>query len=81
VALARVRGAAEALRSIEHLRIPGYYLLLAVRGHLLLDLEHPAEAAIQFEQALQCRCSEPERRFIRRKIAECSALPSVANRV
>jgi RNA polymerase sigma-70 factor, ECF subfamily len=42
VAIARVRGAAEALLSIERLardaKLNGYYLLLAVRGHLLLDL-------------------------------------------
>ncbi len=76
VAIARVRGAAEALLSIEPLagdaKLDGYYLLLAVRGHLLLDLGQQAEAAACFEEALKCRCSEPERRFLRRKIAECA---------
>jgi RNA polymerase sigma-70 factor (ECF subfamily) len=72
VAIARVRGAAEALGSIESLKLPGYYLLLAVRGHLLLDLGRSAEAAACFHEALQCRCSEPERRFLRRKIGECA---------
>jgi RNA polymerase sigma-70 factor, ECF subfamily len=70
VALARVRGPAEAFASIESLNLPGYYLLLAVRGHLLLDLGRQAEAAVCFKEALGCRCSEPERRFLRRKIAE-----------
>ena len=70
VAIARVRGAAEALTSIESLDLPGYYLLLAVRGHLLLELGRNAEAAACFEEALACRCSEPERRFLHRKIAE-----------
>jgi RNA polymerase sigma-70 factor (ECF subfamily) len=70
VAIARVRGAAEALDSIESLKLPGYYLLLAVRGHLLLDLGRNAEAAACFNEALGCRCSEPERRFLRRKIGE-----------
>lgn len=69
VAIARVRGAAEALASIEKLQLPGYYLLLAVRGHLLLDLGRRAEAIACFNEALECRCSEPERRFLRRKIA------------
>lgn len=69
VAIARVRGAAEALASIEQLTLPGYYLLLAVRGHLLLDLGRRAEAVACFNAALDCRCSEPERRFLRRKIA------------
>jgi RNA polymerase sigma-70 factor (ECF subfamily) len=77
VAIARVHGAEEALRAIEDLEIPGYYLLLAVRGHLLLEAGRPGEAAAQFELALQCRCSEPERRFLRRKIGECKAAPSV----
>ena len=70
VAIARVRGAAEALRAIESLDLPGYYLLLAVRGQLLLELGRNAEAAARFQEALSCRCSEPERRFLRRKIAE-----------
>jgi RNA polymerase sigma-70 factor (ECF subfamily) len=69
VAIARVRGATEALASIEMLQLPGYYLLLAVRGHLLLDLGRRAEAIACFNEALECRCSEPERRFLRRKIA------------
>ncbi len=75
VAVAKVRGPAEALLAIEPLatdpKLRGYYLLLAVRGHLLLELEQRAEAAGCFRAALQCRCSEPERRFLRRKLAEC----------
>ena len=74
VAIARVRGASEALGSIESLKLPGYYLLLAVRGHLLLDLGSTVEAVACFNAALQCRCSEPERRFLRRKIEQCSIL-------
>ncbi len=76
VAIARVRGAEEALASIEGLKLPGYYLSLAVRGHLLLDLHRYAEAAACFGEALNCRCSEPERRFLRRKIEECAAVAS-----
>jgi RNA polymerase sigma-70 factor (ECF subfamily) len=72
VAIARVRGAAEALESIEPLgndpKLRGYYLFLAVRGHLLLDLGRRAEAAACFQEALRCRCSEPEKRFLRRRI-------------
>jgi RNA polymerase sigma-70 factor, ECF subfamily len=72
VAIARVRGADEALAAIEPLELPGYYLYLAVWGHLLLDLGSREEAAVCFSQALECRCSEPERRFLRRKIEECA---------
>ena len=72
VAVARVRGPAEALAAVEPLRddpkLRGYYLLLAVRGHLLLELGRRPEAAACFQAALECPCSEPERRFLRRKL-------------
>jgi RNA polymerase sigma-70 factor (ECF subfamily) len=75
VAVAKVRGPAEALAAIEPLandpKLRDYYLLLAVRGHLLLDLGRPGEAAACFRDALECSCSEPERRFLRRKLGEC----------
>ena len=76
VAIARVRGAAEALASIESLDLPGYYLSLAVRGHLLIHLGRHSEAVACFNHALECRCSEPERRFLRRRIEEHSSAAS-----
>jgi RNA polymerase sigma-70 factor (ECF subfamily) len=81
VAVAKVRGPAEALEAIEPLandpKLRGYYLLLAVRGHMLLDLGRTAAAAACFQAALDCPCSEPERRFLRRKLmaAQASAPP------
>jgi len=76
VALAKVDGPAVALEAIEplmdHPKLRDYYLALAVRGHLLLELGRSAEAAACFRRALECRCSEPERRFLRRKLEECS---------
>ena len=42
-----------------------------VLGHLLLKLGRREEAAGCFHKALTCPCSEPERRFLRRKLAEC----------
>jgi RNA polymerase sigma-70 factor (ECF subfamily) len=50
-----------------------YYLLLAVRAHLLLELGRKVEAAECYRAALELRCSEPERRFLRRKLEECEA--------
>jgi RNA polymerase sigma-70 factor (ECF subfamily) len=77
VAVAKVRGAEEALAAIEPLakdpKLLHYHLFLAVRGRLLLDLGRREEAAGCFGAALSCRCSEPERRFLRRKLAECEA--------
>lgn len=74
VAVAKVRGAQQALETMEPLawdaRIHGYYLLLAVWGHLFLDLGRREDAAHCWRAALECRCSEPERRFLKRKLLE-----------
>jgi len=75
VALAKAQGPGAALAAIEPLandpKLRDYYLALAVRGHLLLELERKSEAAACFRAALACRCSEPERRFLRRKLQQC----------
>ena len=80
VAVAKVHGAEEALAEIETLRgnpqLRDYYLLLAVRGHLLQELGRREEAAVCWRAALECRCSEPERRFLRRKLAGVDELES-----
>ena len=72
VAVAKVHGPAAALTAVEPLqhdpKLRDYYLLLALRGHLLQQLSRHAEAAECFRAALECRCSEPERRFLRRKL-------------
>ena len=72
VAVAKVHGPAEALAEIETLRgnpqLREYYLLFVVRGHLLQELGRSDEAAASWRTALECRCSEPERRFLRRKL-------------
>ena len=76
VAVAKVHGAAAALEAIEPLlRSPwlaDYYLLFAVRGHLLLELGRRDEAAVCYRKALECPCSEPERRFLQRKLEDCA---------
>jgi RNA polymerase sigma-70 factor (ECF subfamily) len=72
VALAKVRGVAEALSLVDALdgdpKLADYHLLLAVRGQLLQELERAEEAAACFQAALELPCSEPERRFLRRKL-------------
>jgi RNA polymerase sigma-70 factor (ECF subfamily) len=74
VAVAKVRGAGDALREIEPLnsdpKLCDYYLRLAVHGHLLVEMGRRAEAAECFRKALECSCSEPERRFLRRRLRE-----------
>jgi len=75
VAVAKVRGAEEALASIDPLehdrKLRDYHLRLAVRGHLFMELGRRMEAAACFRAALECACSEPERRFLRRRLGEC----------
>ena len=72
VAMAKVHGAGRALRELTVLererRLQDYYLVLAVRGHLLMELGRNREAAECFRAALQCRCSEPEKRFLKKKL-------------
>ena len=81
VALAKVRGPAEALAALEPLekdaKLRGYYLLLAVRGHLLLELGRAPEAAACFRAALECPCSEPERRFLVAQVLVCERCASL----
>jgi len=77
VAVEKVRGPAEALAAIEPLesdpKLRDYYLRLAVRGHLLLELGRRTEAAACFRAALDCPCSEPERRFLVAQALACEA--------
>lgn len=78
VAVAKVRGPADALASIAPLqnkpKLRSYYLLLAVRGHLLMELGRRTEASTCFRASLECQCSEPERRFLKRKLEACEPL-------
>jgi RNA polymerase sigma factor (sigma-70 family) len=72
VALARVEGPLEALAAIEPLEhepsLANYYLLPALKARLLSELgDHPA-AADCYRQALERPCSEPERRFLLRRL-------------
>lgn len=80
VALAKVHGPAEALAALAPLerdrRLRRYYLLLAVRGQLLLDVGRVAEAATAFRAALACDSSAPERRFLLRKLEGCRSAAS-----
>lgn len=68
VAVMRVHGAAAGLAELAplqgHAAMRGYHLLPAVRGRMLAELGRMAEAEAAFVEALECECSEPERRFL-----------------
>jgi RNA polymerase sigma-70 factor (ECF subfamily) len=77
VAVAKVRGAAAALAAIKPIehdpKLRHYHLLLAVRGQLLAEVGRVGEAADCFRAALECACSEPERRLLERRLAKVSS--------
>jgi RNA polymerase sigma-70 factor (ECF subfamily) len=72
VALARVEGPLEALAAIAALEdepsLADYYLLPAVKAQLLVDIGDRPAAAAAYRRALQSTCSEPERRFLLRRL-------------
>ena len=72
VALAKVEGAAaglDALAAIERANaLDGYHLFWSVKGQLLAETGQRHEARAAYENALALPCSEPERRFLRRRL-------------
>lgn len=74
VALERVEGPAAALAVLDgladHRAMAGYYLLPATRAELLARQGQVVEALDCYRQALNCRCSEPERSFLERRIRQ-----------
>jgi RNA polymerase sigma-70 factor (ECF subfamily) len=74
VALSRVAGASAGLEAIGLLEtdpaLAHYYLLPSVKGRLLAELGDFPSAAAAYRQALEHSCSEPERRFLLRRLSE-----------
>ncbi len=72
VALAQVEGPAAGLEALEaaagHPALAGYALLPATRGELHRRLGEHAAAAACYREALGRPCSEPERRFLMRRL-------------
>jgi RNA polymerase sigma-70 factor (ECF subfamily) len=73
VAIAKHRGAEAGMREVEtileHPALRKYYLLPATIGELWQELGENHKAAHHFRRALSCSCSEPERRFLQKKLA------------
>jgi RNA polymerase sigma-70 factor (ECF subfamily) len=72
VALAMVQGPEAGLRALEPLSqepsLESYYLLPAARADLLRQLGRLEEAAGCYRAALAVTCTEPERRFLMRRL-------------
>jgi RNA polymerase sigma-70 factor, ECF subfamily len=74
VAVAMADGPEAGLALVQDLEaggeLGGYYLLPATRADLLRRLDRRAEAAASYRQALGLAGTEPERRFLSRRLAE-----------
>jgi RNA polymerase sigma-70 factor, ECF subfamily len=74
VAVAMARGPAAGLALVDELASGGaltsYYLLPATRADLLRRLDRRPEAAESYREALVLAPTEPERRYLRRRLAE-----------
>jgi RNA polymerase sigma-70 factor (ECF subfamily) len=71
VALAELEGAEAGLRALDRLdELDAYHYFHAARADLLRRLDRPAEARSAYARALELARSEPERRFLTRRVAE-----------
>ncbi|HYM35827.1 MAG TPA: sigma-70 family RNA polymerase sigma factor, partial [Steroidobacteraceae bacterium] len=77
VAVAMNRGPEAGLRLLEPLReqLHDYHLWHAARADLLRRLDRTSEAADAYRAALGCVGSEPERRFLEKRLRELNAAP------
>lgn len=77
VAVARVEGPRKGLDVLseiaDHPSIARYYLSFATRGELLAEAGEPEAAAAAYRRALECPSSDPERRFLERKLASLAS--------
>jgi RNA polymerase sigma-70 factor (ECF subfamily) len=74
IALSRLHGPKVGLAAVEAIAddpvLARYYLLPATMGELARESGDAARAAEFFRAALACECSQPERRFLERKLRE-----------
>jgi RNA polymerase sigma-70 factor, ECF subfamily len=74
VAVAMADGLEAGLALVDELaasgQLVGYYLLPATRADLLRRMERKAEAAASYREALELAPTDPERRYLSRRLAE-----------
>ncbi len=70
VAVAQAGSPEQALEIVDGLDLDDYQYLHSTRGELLRRLGRTVEARAAYERALKLASSEPERRFLTRRIAE-----------
>ena len=72
VAVAEAGDVAGALALVDALDLDGYRYLHSTRAELLRRLDRPDEAVAAYERALELGPSEPERRFLERRLRACA---------
>jgi RNA polymerase sigma-70 factor (ECF subfamily) len=77
IALSRLHGPEVGLAAVDSIAddplLARYYLLPATMGELARESGDAARAAACFRAALACECSQPERRFLERRLDEVTA--------
>jgi RNA polymerase sigma-70 factor, ECF subfamily len=69
VAVAEAAGPAAALEIVDSLDLDSYYLLHSIRAELLRRLRRSAEAAAEYDAAIERTDSAAQIRFLRRRQA------------
>jgi RNA polymerase sigma-70 factor, ECF subfamily len=72
IAVAEAAGTQAGLELVERLDLGGYQYFHSTRADLLRRLGRTDEARTEYERALELTRTEPERRFLRRRVAEAS---------
>jgi RNA polymerase sigma-70 factor, ECF subfamily len=72
IAIAEAEGTAAGLALVERLDLDGFQYFHSTRADLLRRLGRTREARVEYERALELAHAEPERRFLRRRVAEVS---------
>ena len=73
IAVAETDGGEAGLALVDRLDLDGYQYFHATRGDLLRRLGRRDEARAEYERAAALAHTEPERRFLQRRIVEVGA--------
>ena len=73
IAVAEVDGPKAGLDLVDRLELDGYQYFHSTRADLLRRLDKTDDARAEYERALELALAEPERRFLRRRLADVGA--------
>jgi RNA polymerase sigma-70 factor, ECF subfamily len=73
IAVAEADRTEAGLELVDRLDLDGYQYFHSTRADLLRRLGRADEARVEYERALELAQAEPERRFLRRRVAEVSS--------